>query len=276
MNNVDYMPEYNLREDAYVGSKEAFIKKLGILAIIAKPEDWNFKNEQFKKVDNPYPILYNYLFFTYDRLKQENKIIYTIDEQYMCFNTGLQTGNFERDIYAFCIRNKNYPDNAKQKWYLTKFCDGYDGDMRKFSVLPEVADYIENAADLVFDKNCLPIRMQYEHIIRDNLERFKVIGESDEHKLYQMLKGAYEIVQERVKRNYKVAIPQFYTDKNSRNSKIQLLLPLCMQDRNKADLALVVERDCQAYVGKTILPLDWAYMNSRRIVRPDAEWIISI
>lgn len=44
-----------------------------------------------------------------------------------------------------------------------------------------------------------------------------------------------------------------------------------------AELALVVEKidsgNSKAYVGKTVLPLDWAYMNSRRIVSPDIDWI---
>lgn len=81
---------------------------------------------------------------------------------------------------------------------------------------------------------------------------------------------------EKVGRNYKIAIPQYYADKNKTTSRIQLLLPLCCKDNKKADLALVVSKEGKTYIGKTILPLDWAYMNSRRIVTPDAEWIKGI
>lgn len=122
----------------------------------------------------------------------------------------------------------------------------------------------------------LPIRVNYEHIIRDNRERFKVAVDYEEHELRQSLEGAINRVQARVARNYKIAIPQFYTDKTTGVSKIQLLLPLCMKAPDKADLALVIEREGNAYIAKTVLPLDWAYMNSRRIVRPDAEWILAI
>lgn len=76
---------------------------------------------------------------------------------------------------------------------------------------------------------------------------------------------------EKVKRNYKLAIPQYYTDKFTNESKIQLLLPLFLQSRNVADLALVVDKGEYNYIGKTILTIEWAYVNSRRIVKPDVE-----
>lgn len=272
----EYKPEYNIKKDINVGGFANYNNKLRILAEKAKYEDWNFKSDEFRDDSKPYPILDNYLNFTYDRLKQEGKIAYTEDGKAMCFNTGLQTREYEVDIYAYCTLNQYYPETSSKKWFMTKFCDAYDLELRKFEKLPDIADYIEDASDLVFDKNYSEIRLQYEHIISENKDRFKVIGEDDTYKLLQMLKGACEIAQKRVKRNYKLAIPQFFQDKNSDKPKIQLLLPLCMKDRNKADLALVVEKDEKAYVGKTILPLDWAYMNSRRIVRPDAEWIVSI
>ncbi|TYQ15498.1 UNVERIFIED_CONTAM: uncharacterized protein DUF3825 [Acetivibrio alkalicellulosi] len=91
-----------------------------------------------------------------------------------------------------------------------------------------------------------------------------------------MLERATERAEKRVRRNYKIAIPQFYTDKAINQSKIQLLLPLCFDNTNKAILALVVSKEGNAYLAKTVLPLDWDYMNSRRIVTPDADWITNI
>ncbi|WP_313346926.1 DUF3825 domain-containing protein [Sedimentibacter sp.] len=63
------------------------------------------------------------------------------------------------------------------------------------------------------------------------------------------------------------------TSKQSGKSKIQLLLPLFMQSRDIADLAIVVDKGEYDYVGKTILTLEWAYVNSRRIVKPDVDWL---
>lgn len=88
-----------------------------------------------------------------------------------------------------------------------------------------------------------------------------------------ILWNAVKKIVDKVKRNYKLAIPQYYTDKQSGKSKIQLLLPLFMQSKDVADLALVVDKGEYDYVGKTILTLEWAYVNSRRIVRPDVDWL---
>jgi len=222
--------------------------------------------------------LYNYLNFTYDRLLQEGKIAVSHDCSAMCFNTGLQTKN-EEDIYAYFVKNKKYPEHTNKQWWFYKFCVQSDNNMVKmFPNPPQIANYISNASDLVFDKNLLPIKIKYEHIVQDNIKRFiDVIGIDNEHILSQLLQVAVQRAEQRAIRNYKIAIPQFYTDKLTGESKIQLLLPLFIQSQTRADLALVVEKvdsgDGKAYIGKTVLPLDWAYMNSRRIVRPDIDWI---
>lgn len=254
-----------------------FMKQLEYLAFrLAKKENWDFKDPMYKDPSKPLPILYNYINFTYDRLIEEGKIAVTENEDAMCFNTGLQT-SLDSDIYAFFVRNRLYMVNPeKKKWYFIKFCDGYDRDLRIFPKLPDIAEYIENASDLVFDRKLLPIRVNYDHIIVDNRCRFDAVSKYEDHELRQILEGAINRTQERVRRNYKIAIPQYYTDKLLGVSKIQLLLPLCLKNPQKADLALVVEKDGMAYVAKTVLPLDWAYMNSRRIVRPDADWITII
>lgn len=38
-------------------------------------------------------------------------------------------------------------------------------------------------------------------------------------------------------------------------------------------MALAVQRENEAYVGYTILELDWAYSNARLIARPDSDWL---
>jgi len=122
---------------------------------MAQEEKWDYKGTSDKQ------ILYNYLCYTYDRIKAENKIEISDDKSVMCFNTGLLN---------------------------------------------------EHGADI-------------------------------------------------------------YTDKSTKEAKIQLLLPLFLQSRDVADLALVVDKGEFNYVGKTILTIEWAYVNSRRIVKPDVEWL---
>lgn len=101
-----YVPEYNLERDAFVGLDRYFFEdKLRVLAAMAKDEQWNFKSPKFKDPTGQknFPILNNYLYFTYDRLKAEGKIAVLDDESAMCFNTGLQTKDYERDIYAYFV-----------------------------------------------------------------------------------------------------------------------------------------------------------------------------
>lgn len=119
----------------------------------------------------------------------------------------------------------------------------------------------------------MELSIDYDHIIDDNYDRFVSVGLTDKYMINGLLENAVKRIIEKVKRNYKLAIPQYYTDKTTREAKIQLLLPLFLQSKDVADLALVVDKGEYGYVGKTILTLEWAYVNSRRIVRPDVDWL---
>jgi len=79
---------------------------------------------------------------------------------------------------------------------------------------------------------------------------------------------------ERVRRNYKTAIPQYYRDGKSGQGKMQLLLPVALLRRDHAELALAVDRlASDVYLGRTVLTLDWAYNNARLLTRPDTDWL---
>ncbi len=260
-----YKPEFNLLADAYLGSRSLLLSKLNFLAGMAQKEQWDYRGNAEKQ------ILYNYLCYTYDRIKQENKIEISPDGEKMCFNTGLLTEN-GADIYAYFVKNTNKNAKENQIWFLHGFKQRTDPEMRYFRNYPDIADYFTEPADFIFDKK-LSINIDYDHIIDDNYDRFVEIGLTDKYMISALLENAVKRIIEKVKRNYKLAIPQYYTDKQTGISKIQLLLPLFMQSKEVADLALVVDKGEYAYVGKTILTLEWAYVNSRRIVRPDVDWL---
>jgi hypothetical protein len=63
------------------------------LAEIAQPENWGFTREEFKSryPQQTYPILMNYLDYTFLRLQDLNLIEYTDDSTKACFTTGLLT-----------------------------------------------------------------------------------------------------------------------------------------------------------------------------------------
>ena len=261
--NLKYQPEYNLLQDSYLGSREALQKKLLFLSNMAQDEKWDYKGTSGKQ------ILYNYLCYTYDRVKAENKIEISDDESAMCFNTGLLTEH-GADIYAYFVRNTSQNKKEGQEWFLYGFKQRSDSELRIFKHYPDIADYFTTPADFIYDKS-MELMIDYDHIIDDNYERFVAVGLTDKYMINGLLENAVKKIVEKVKRNYKLAIPQYYTDKSTNEAKIQLLLPLFLQSGDVADLALVVDKGEYNYVGKTILTIECAYVNSRRIVKPDVE-----
>ena len=63
---------------------------------------------------------------------------------------------------------------------------------------------------------------------------------------------------ERIRWNFKTAIPQYYP----RFNLMSFLLPLALINDEVVDMALVVTRTGGSYLGRTILPLNWAYKNA--------------
>ena len=59
------------------------------------------------------------------------------------------------------------------------------------------------------------------------------------------------------------------------NQKMQLLLPLRITDPEKADAALVADKDdaSKSYRVRTILTLDVAYSNARLLRKPTQKWL---
>lgn len=98
--------------------------------------------------------------------------------------------------------------------------------------------------------------------IRDNPKIF--------NRLKNRIQDAINLALKRVEWNYKTAIPTYYPKEDTGS----LLLPLSLVDENRVDLALVVTRhDNGSYQGQTILPLQFAYSNSRLVTRPDSDWL---
>ena len=79
------------------------------------------------------------------------------------------------------------------------------------------------------------------------------------------------LAEKRIRWNFKTAIPQYYP----RFNLMSLLLPLALINDEVVDIALVVTKNPSgSYLGRTILPLDWAYMNARLVCRPDSDWLV--
>lgn len=240
----------------------AFNDRLAALAQIAEPEDWGREDDD----GHTHPVLRSYIQHTFIRVQDEDKIAYTAAKEKACFNTGLVTPNQE-SVYAFFIPAEN-PEPGGARWYLKGFPRESDRSLSDFDALPEMADYFEDPKDLLYDTRC-PLRVNYDHIIDENRERFPVqyARMTDPHQIRIAFEGAIAHALKRVRRNYKAAVPQYY------QGRLQLLLPICMTNPATADLALAVERQQDVYRAATCLTLEMAYSNARLLARPDTEWL---
>lgn len=186
-------------------------------------------------------------------------------------NTGLLTV-YNQEIVAIFAKNVR---EGMQPWFLNGFFKETDKLFTKnFSSLPPLADYCDNVKDLIYD-NRLELKLRKEHIIDDNFERFVAAGYSDKQLISVLLDSAKVTLEKKLKRNFKLALPFYYHNTETDERKIQLLAPLYFPG-SPVQLALVlnkIQSDVKEYYeGVTVLPVEWAYMNSRLIVKPDEEW----
>ena len=232
-----------------------------------KDEGWNFEKPEFKKEGTNYPILSSYLNFTFIRLQQQNKIRYSSDDSKACLNTGLQTPE-GKDIYATFYKNQSASQRNQPQWTLLGYFDAYSDKMRDFEPLPDIATYIEDPSELVYDDR-YELEVDYDHILNENKERLPDVLQGNSALARNAVEGAIGQLRQRLMRNYKLAVPHWYDE------KIQLLLPLSITDDVNADVALVAEKDTQRnkYMVRTILTMDMAYLDARVICAPDRQWL---
>jgi cold shock CspA family protein len=245
------------------------------------------ENWEFSESPRPLQILWNHLFYTFDRLQFEDESNFEPNKKILVqevsgkkvaiFNTG-HIDKFHRWVYMVFKENDDTSLGAQPFSYVG-FCTegeklGSNNYLAYFEPLPEPAKYFSEFSELIFDPD-LRVDTNAEHILIERRVRIKEwekeIEQLSEEEalpiLYEKLKRAVEQAKKRVKWNYKAAIPQYFPTAR----KIQFLLPL--YERNKVVGALTVEREGKAYSGRTVLTLEQAYNNARLIARPDNDWL---
>jgi len=247
-------------------ASKAFESRLKELADRAQKEDWSFDSEQ------PFWILGNYIRYTFKRLFYQKKIQEGIDSagaKVAVFNTGLYTPNYEV-VFAFFEANR---DLSRQPWVLKDWVVDSDRRLAFVGAKPSPARYFDKPQELIYDPD-LELIPNLDHILDENVDRYPADLRDNPHRRRMMLQGAITEAGKRAQMNYKVAVPQFYFGhEGSEHGRIQLLLPLCFNQPSRADLALVLEREWNAYRAFTVLPLDRAYSNARLIAKPETDWL---
>jgi len=239
----------------------AFDDKIDELASNAESEERHSTRTPSAKT---HPVLRNYVNYTFARVEEEGKIETALDGSMSAWNTGLVTP-LQEAIYMVLARNKISGDS--RGWHFFRWSRQGEASLNKLAKLPDMAHYFDDPSCLVLDTR-LEIRANVEHIIADNRGRFPEPYRSmSDFELHNYLRGAIGAATSRVRRNYKAAIPQYY------KGSVQLLLPLCLRDPSRADLALVVDRLDGFYRAATCLTLDMAYNNARQLARPDKDWL---
>ncbi len=235
---------------------------------LAEDEEWDYRHT---KSSQSLPILRSYFRYTFHRLSEmPNGISYSEGGKYASTNTGLVTPNQE-EIYAVFSAASG---KVGPQWLLKGFFKASDRlFINKFGGSPPpLAEYFENPADLLFDRRC-ELYISIDHVL-DRIERFPDHLRDNVYMARQLLLSAEAQTKKRVYRNYKTAIPQFFRESGG-EGHLQLLLPICLENPAKADLALTVEKNeaGDAYRSSTVLTLDMAYNNARLLARPDTEWL---
>ena len=293
-----------LFEWAFMGHYDTMIQDLARKAL---EEVWCLGNSK------KYDILDNYLRYTFKKLWVENKICYSKDSrgsEYAAFNTGL-VNDLYQPIYALFGKNSNRA--AQEWYRIDFCIAGEERSgktlVNLFADLPQPANYFSQISDLLYDVSKGHPVLDYHHIVIENLHRFpySVLKEfapkgvnvvqvdnltTEERNKYfddlrvamqndkdtyrgfrEHIESVVKFAVERVRWNYKSAIPMYY----ERRKKMCLLLPLTFgrySKDKKIELALVVSKGQSGnYQGETIYPLDWAYRCARLVCRPDSDWL---
>ena len=240
---------------AYLGRGEEQERYLEELASLAEEETWTTPNGK------KYDILLSYLTYTFEKAANDDLVMITDDEEFAAFNTGLLTPNGEDII---CMFNK-FATSTKFKMHLQGFNKESDYDfLNYFSETPKVVSYFDNPEKIYFDPYKQIVK-NLDHILEDNISRFDTtLQEKGKRYILSLLSSSLDLTIKRCKRNYRIAVPQYY------NHEITYLLPV---DLDGYKMALAVGYVNGRYRVNTIFTLSMAYKNARLLMKPEADWL---
>ncbi len=287
------------------------LENLQDLANAALHEKWHFGESP--DPERPTPILFNYLQYTFLKVQLEKKLCFSTEGTFAAFNTGLVTPLYQPLIAAFRKNAQHARQPFILEGFCVPGERGLGKDVVRNipgDLLPP--EYFSDTSDLLYQNPDRMPDLDWHHIIVDGLRharfpaafaaevcrealtelKMDLYTMSDElwsdlaeyvfmepgmrtmRRMQTLINDALEMSLKRVRWNYRTVVPMWYPTRRS----MHLLLPLSLVCDQVTDVALVVEQVTHAgqkrkYIGHTVLPLDWAYMNARLICRPDSDWL---
>jgi hypothetical protein len=271
------MESHELREYLFDFAEfsNVFALEIEKLANLAEQENWKpnkitrpapTEKDNFYSLSREHPILASYILNVHKRIVRDEKEKFFINSSgtSACFNTGLLTPLGE-DIFMVFEKSSQ---SSQKYWKFYRFMERSNRSLVNLGEnLPEMCEFGKNPKDLVFNAKA-DIVPDFDHILNDHPERYPVeFRNYTNREKRNNLSGAINESKEMAKRNFNIAVPQYFS------GNVQLLLPLYLI-HDTPDLAIVLERyNDLVYRANTVLPLDWAYNNARVIKKPDADWL---
>lgn len=263
----------DLFDFAYVPDWYRHLEELSEMAL---PEPWQFKKPAVETKNQDTPILERYIHiifrkqsidFNSERDRNKAEKIFHVENECAIFHTGLYTNRY-KGIYAYFDRN--HRRESMLDWYFRGFCDELSPRLKYIEPLPLKPAYQMSHRGVTFNPDW-PIRVNIEHILGDaeNLERIPVKIRRAKN-LPLLLETAVELARRKAVIEPGIVVPQGY------QGKVQYLLPICLTNMNKPDLAMTLSVMDGYYLGNTCLTLEMAYMNARVISRPIAPWLTEL
>lgn len=155
-------------------------------------------------------------------------------------------------------------------WYFRGFCDEMSPRLKYIQPLPEKPVYYMSQRDTGFNPEW-PIRVNVDHILGDaeNVERIPAKIRKAKN-LPLLLETAVELGRRQAVIQPGLVVPQGY------QGRVQYLLPVCLTNMKKPDLAMTLTVMDGYYLGNTCLTPEMAYLNARVISRPMAPWLTEL
>lgn len=287
-------------------------ENLGELAEAALQEKWHFG--EVADPERPTPILFNYLQYTFLKVQLEKKLCFSEEGTFAAFNTGLVNRLYQPLIAAFRKNAPHARQPFILEGFCVPGERGLGKDVVRNipgDLLPP--EYFSDVSDLLYQHPERTPEVDWHHVIIDGMRHGRFppafIAEICREPLAELRLDAYAMTEElwselaeyifmepgmktmrrmqtrvnealelslkRVRWNYRTVVPMWYPTRRT----MHLLLPLALVCDEVSDVALVVEQIKHTgqkgkYIGHTILPLNWAYMNARLICRPDSDWLM--